>query len=254
MKCRDCNKDIEGEDFRKVADWIFCLDCFDRLLTKSEEKEEKAPEEENEEPEPLPQEPKKDSGQVKKGCSVCGIDIKKGLEKKLGTWRFCDKCYADLMYNPIKPVAAKQEETVAETTPETSESVFEKRNTNKVNCYGCGRQIFEAGANINKGNHFCPDCFYSLPEEERNNQDFEPEVKILTDSPKMEQEDKPGSIEAEKLMCESCERIIQNDNYNIIDGFNLCLACINTDEELALNVARDRHQKRLLTLNNNNKI
>ena len=247
MKCRDCNKIIDGDDFRKVADWVFCLECFDKLMTKSEEKAIAA---DKEELEPLPPEKKQQPKLEKTGCSVCGVDIEKGFEKKLGIWLFCDKCYGDLVHNTIKPASVKPEDDITETM---SERVFEKRNTNKVNCYSCDRLIFEAGANLNKGNHFCPDCFYSLPEEERNSKDFELEVNITTDVTNTQSEDNTASGDAGKLICESCERIIQNDNYRIMDGFNLCLACINTDEELALKVARDRHQKRLLTLNNNNK-
>ncbi len=241
MKCRSCDKNIDGEDFRKVADWVFCLECFDKLMAKSKEKAITAA---KEEPEPLPPE-KKQPELEKTGCSVCGIDIEKGFEKKLGIWLFCDKCYGDLVHNTIKPASVKPEDDTTETT---SERIFEKRNTNKVNCYGCDRLIFEAGANIHKGNHFCPDCFYSLPEAERNSREAELEVEITYDGTNAQSPDQTASGEAKKLICESCERIIQDNNYKIIDGFNLCLACITTDEKLALKVARVQHKKRLLNL------
>ena len=40
MQCKQCGKDIAGEEHRMVAEWPFCMDCFQQLMEKPAEKAE----------------------------------------------------------------------------------------------------------------------------------------------------------------------------------------------------------------------
>ena len=87
MKCKKCEKDIICDDYKKVADWFFCLECFDDLMQQSEKKAESEakPESDNRQ---IPVSDKKAIQPEKNNCSVCGAEIEKETGKRLGTWRF----------------------------------------------------------------------------------------------------------------------------------------------------------------------
>jgi hypothetical protein len=55
------------------------------------------------------------------------------------------------------------------------------------------------------------------------------------------QEDAPPRADA----CDACDRTIDPAQVPETQGFHLCAACRNSDPELALAIARSRHQRRL---------
>jgi len=43
MECKKCGRDLTGMEYKKVAEWPFCQECFQALMDKAgEKKEEKA--------------------------------------------------------------------------------------------------------------------------------------------------------------------------------------------------------------------
>ena len=40
MQCKKCGKDLSGEEHRMVAEWPFCMDCFQQLMEKPAKKVE----------------------------------------------------------------------------------------------------------------------------------------------------------------------------------------------------------------------
>jgi hypothetical protein len=58
---------------------------------------------------------------------------------------------------------------------------------------------------------------------------------------------KPAEVEA-PLGCESCGKAVPQDKLQTVEGFAICQACLSSDDELAVHLARARHQKRLQRL------
>jgi RNA polymerase-binding transcription factor DksA len=48
--------------------------------------------------------------------------------------------------------------------------------------------------------------------------------------------------------CESCGKDVPEDQLQTVEGFAICQACLSADDELAVHLARARHQKRLQRL------
>jgi hypothetical protein len=53
-----------------------------------------------------------------------------------------------------------------------------------------------------------------------------------------------GSFEG----CESCGKKVPEDQLQTVEGFTICQACLSSDAELAVRLARARHEKRLQRL------
>ena len=39
MECKQCSKNLAGEEYKMVAEWPFCPDCFRKLMEKPTEKD-----------------------------------------------------------------------------------------------------------------------------------------------------------------------------------------------------------------------
>ena len=98
MQCKQCGKDIAGEEHRMVAEWPFCIDCFQQLMEKPAEKvkDEAAADTPPEAPaEPVAEPGKKDVSvevvfeQEKQKCTLCGKETEGEQYKKVGIWTFC---------------------------------------------------------------------------------------------------------------------------------------------------------------------
>jgi hypothetical protein len=252
MKCKDCGKEITGDEYRKVADWMFCLECFGQLMEKSEKK----PETEAADPaesvaaDTIPLDP------AKLVCQSCSKEIDSGQEKKLGIWKFCSQCHGNLIFRPPKPVPPKEPEE-EETADAAKDAIgpdgmpvgrVKVEMIKKVNCHGCDRSILEKAGREVDGNLFCPECFYALPDQivvdvktKLGHPDSAPDKTAAKDFPAT------AGRQTEKK-CESCEREIIEGNFDTVEGFVICRACLSTDPDMAVEVARGRHQKYLQQL------
>jgi len=254
MKCKDCGKDISGDEYRKVADWIFCLECFGKLMDKSEKEPEAepAPQFESDDVDKIPIDEKKPV------CQVCNKELDNDQVKKVGIWKFCSKCHAELVFRSPEPVISKEipgedkddaqkEKTETDTQPLGRVRV---RMNKSVNCHACGKQILAVASKEVDGNPFCPDCFYALPEQ------MDVDVKAEARQPEKEdikpaQKSEPATADSKPVKrCESCGKKIMQGDFNIVEGFVICRACLTTNQELAVQVAKKRHQKYLQKIEN----
>jgi hypothetical protein len=59
----------------------------------------------------------------------------------------------------------------------------------------------------------------------------------------------PRQLEADEAAttgeCDSCGKSVSLGRLEVRGGFSLCRACLSTDPDLALEIARGRHRKRL---------
>jgi hypothetical protein len=111
---------------------------------------------------------------------------------------------------------------------------------------------------------YCPDCFYALPNEVRQAaeeaaaaemaaEEAEPaETAVEEVEPAEIGEEEPPLVQIAEVEapegCESCGKEVPEDKLQTVEGFGICRACLSSDAELAVHLARARHQKRLQRL------
>jgi hypothetical protein len=274
MDCRECGTDLTNAEHKMVAEWPFCLDCFQRLLERPKQPEPAA------EPEPDPVEPpsaptegpgvtfqvnartepaKGPSDAPREGpgvsfqisartapppaetaerCSLCGGPVSSG-GVKLGPMVICTSCTDGLG----QTAAAPAREPVRDAVPEShgvqaAPSAPEVEPKAFINCAGCGRRVPTGGSKPVGDEHYCPDCFATLSPEATTTEPTAapPEPAVAPPAAPAAQGDG---------LCDSCERPHPGAVLQEVEGFRLCGACVSTDPVLALQVARARHQRRL---------
>jgi hypothetical protein len=254
MICRGCGKEIvDGEEYRMVAAWPFCLSCFEGLMKGPGKTDADRP------PEQLQARPAAaDAGPKAPRCAVCKKELEPGEHKKLGIWTFCSGCYQELVTIPNAEVVEaedtghnKADAGEADAQAEGKEALIARVSVGLaayVQCKGCGRRIPQGGARIVNGEAFCPDCYYAMPAEEETES-----VQTLLEAPqppsKTDLPDRDETHGAEDR-CACCDRPLRTGFFSEVDGFTLCRACLSTDAELAVQIARQRHRKLLGRLRN----
>ncbi|MCP3940806.1 MAG: hypothetical protein GY710_04900 [Desulfobacteraceae bacterium] len=227
MKCKGCGKKISQNDYEKVADWIFCSDCFTVLMNPPEGKPESM--EGN-----LNDRSNKEASEEKikfNTCKICEVDIVKGEGKKLGIWTLCGSCYADMTFNNEKKTMPEgSDKTREEIQEEISEITAQERiDTNRtINCDGCGRTILAIAGKVDGDDSFCPDCFYKKAGE-------------LPGAVGSEIQSKFGS--SGHCMC--CDKKTEEFSIDTGETYNICKTCYSANPELAIEIAKERYQKYL---------
>jgi ribosomal protein L37AE/L43A len=246
MKCKECGKDITGDEYRKVADWPFCLECFGKLMDKSgkESEAESTPQFESDDVDTISIDEKRPV------CQICNRELENGEVKKVGIWNFCTKCHSELVFRSPEPGISKEipgedMDDPQKEKPETDTQPLGRVRVSmskSVNCHACGRQILAVASREVDGNPFCPDCFYALPEQV----DVDRKADI-----KPAQKSVPATTDSKPVTeCESCGKQIMQGDFDTVEGFVICRACLTTNQELAVQVAKKRHQQYLQKIEN----
>jgi phage FluMu protein Com len=227
MKCRKCNKELEEQDtdqYRMVASWPFCLECFQGLLDAPPDESDDVT---RKEAAPRPPSPQVEAAMPEAStprCHLCNRELAEGQHERLWIWTFCPECYAGLTAPPETEAQSEETDRVevrASVQPEPLKFVL---------CQGCGRRIPERGSKPVDGDPYCPDCYQALG-------DSEPEAETAAEEP---------VEDASPQTCESCQRQeVPQDQMAVVEGFLICRACLSTDARLALQIARIRHMKHL---------
>ena len=215
MNCRKCDRELAAGEEKMVAQWVFCEQCFTALLEKKDVAEEQM------------EEQKSDC------CHLCKKTLQEGQTKKVGLWNFCSDCFGDLN----KPARLTVSLNVA---PNECKSIEEENTkeeivvlqTKYINCAQCGRRVPERGTKERAGERFCPDCFFTK-EAPPAMPAGQPEIQVAVEV------EAPADIPSDK--CMSCQR--QGGELRMVKGFPLCPACLVSDENLALEIAKKRHRK-----------
>lgn len=250
MECRKCGTEITGDEYRMVAEWPFCLPCFERLLNKPTEpspaepapaEEPAAAEQPGAEPPAAPEQPPalsfsvslstapRDAGPQKKAgqitCLLCEREIEGGTQQQLADWTFCPTCYATLVSMP------DEEEEPAAPRPRKSPLVPPTYAKPKA-CKGCGRRLQERATKELGDEPYCPECYQS---RSRSAAQVVPGVQAQVKA------DRPAPPKPAGNVCESCGREVAPAALQTVEGFSICQACLSTDADLAVHLARKRH-------------
>lgn len=237
MECKKCGIDLSGKEYRNVAKWFFCLECFQNLLDKAEEKKDDPAEM-----------PATATAGERLRCLVCEREIEKGTGCEMLGMTFCRECYENLVKKPAIPLRTEAGETEP-MSPSEKPAVMQVRVdlTSPVQCYSCGRQVPAMGSKQFDGHPYCPDCYCRLPEIQT--QKPKPFSTVVGATPEKTEEPEESDACTEKheggRMCQACQRQVFSSNLKTVEGFEICLACLTTDRDTALEIARARHRKAL---------
>jgi len=152
MECQKCGKDIAEEEFKMVAEWQFCLECFQELMNKPAKKEKAGAGTE------MQDSAVEVGAETKKlRCQLCEREIEDDYYKKVGTWVFCPECHADLISRPKPPADSQEGEDTGDLDQEEAElpspdqAPLQIKYMQYVNCQACGRRIPEKGSKVVHG-------------------------------------------------------------------------------------------------------
>lgn len=151
MNCRKCEKPL-GDEYKLVAEWPFCLDCFEQLLNPPPAPAAVA------QPAPDPAPPAAAPvADAAPRCFVCQRAIDEEDAARLGPWRFCRSCFAALTAARAEPAEdpGVAEEPAAHSGPR---DLYEQGHAQRVVCAACGRRIPGGGARVIDGAPLCPEC------------------------------------------------------------------------------------------------
>jgi hypothetical protein len=236
MQCRKCGNEISGDEYRMVAEWPFCLQCFERLLSKPAEPPPPVVEVEvraSTSVEPAQAEPPAEpaASSTEAGpprCLLCERELAEGQYERLASWVFCPSCYGTLVSMP------DDEEEPAAPRPKKSPLVPPKYAAFK-SCKGCGRRIPERAAKEIDGEPYCPDCYSA----KARSVTVVPEIRATINVAGGQGKGRSPQKASTGKECESCGR--DAAALRTVDGFAICEACLSTDPDLALHLARKRH-------------
>jgi hypothetical protein len=235
MECKKCGIDLAGREYKTVAQWPFCLECFHALMEKAEAKKDE-----------MVETPAPEATSEQQRCLVCEKEIEQGAGHEMLGLLFCRECYENLVTKPDIPPRAEIGDKEPGMGPLEKPAVAQVRVDlrSPVQCYGCGRQIPAIGSKQFDGNPYCPDCYYGLPEIKA--QKPKPFQAAVPDQPAGAEKKHAGTGEHEAgLRCQACQREVLPVNLKTVEGFEICLACLTTDQDTALEIARTRHRKAL---------
>jgi hypothetical protein len=173
--------------------------------------------------------------------------------KKVGIWYFCNACFENMTNSPARQlrlnIAAQAGgeggdagDAGVETGSLDSQDLPEApyQGIQYIHCSRCGRRIPEGGSKALGSNAFCPECYQVVA----------PPPPVWTEDAASAAEPplRPPANGPQGAHCEACQRSVPPDDLARMEGFAICNACLTTDINLAVTIARERHQLRLQAL------
>ena len=239
IRCKKCNADLSQGESRSVAQWHFCLDCFNALMNEAESRKGTVVQSTS----PV------DAARTKR-CLVCETELGKDEGHALLGFLFCDSCYENLVKRPPIQTGPEGQPVAPARDIKEKEAVAQVRVdfVSKATCHGCGKTIRAIAGRSFEGQLYCPDCYFNLPEVK-----FPSAKDAASDLPAQETRETitlASSDEGQDYVCQTCQHRVFKENLLSVEGFMICSACLATDRELALSIARNRQRRLLERLKN----
>jgi hypothetical protein len=254
--CFGCSERFAPELLQEVGDALFCRGCLGRMLRRVDERGARAP---AATPGPALASPsgangatraiRPDAGSAKDRapvprtaaadalCFVCGEPLDGGAGIELRGFAICAGCAGGLVGDDAPPAESPGDAAshLAEALPDRDSAprasgrapVIDTPGTGTEWCHGCGRAMPGAGSYVLVGGRpHCPGCAAARGRRPG---------PVANAAPGAEAGD----------ACDACCRPLGSAPVAETQGFRLCAACLHSDPELALALARARYQRRL---------
>lgn len=165
-------------------------------------------------------------------CFLCSQGVGSDAFVRLRQFVICHRCSQELMTDA--PAVEEAPPAVVERGPAAARPARPAHTpgTGTEVCAGCGRLMPGPGSyRVVNGRPHCPAC---APLAARAQVPRRPTPTPL-----------PTPEPVTTPLCDCCVRPLAGDQFRAAGGFWLCLACLDSDEPLALAVARARYRRRL---------
>jgi hypothetical protein len=238
-RCFHCGTKTDVDRLTTVGDGEFCESCFQDLLRQAPTRATLATPPANV-PNAGPAEPEQAR------CLVCErVIVDEPAVSFLGG-EICSVCSGEIAeelrlakptedtHQSVQRVAGSLPAEVPSAASSTGERLFTPGSGTRW-CAGCERPMPGAGSyRIIDGNPYCPACvpFYAAQKLERRSASATSQKRAPTFG---------------QAACDCCGRPAGAET-SACEGFLLCEACLGSDIDLALRVARVRHRRRLENL------
>lgn len=231
MNCKKCNADLADKEYKTIAQWNFCLDCFNEIIRQGEEKSN-APQ--------APEQPVQKGGV--RHCIVCDKELGANEGLDLLGLLFCDSCYESIVNRPTEH-DGRGDGNAGEDDPGKKRVAQVRVDfVSQAKCYQCGKTIRSVAGREYQGRLYCPDCYFNIPEIKNPPPQAVIDVSLQAGTQK-EVIEKPEARGAS--VCQACQRLVPQENLKAIEGFEICSSCLAADSDTALEIARLRHRRRL---------
>jgi len=264
IECFGCGNRFERDQLEEVGDTVFCRACHARMLRRIDERRARGPDTgaigtdarallrgpaaplAGANPAERAAVPKSTAADAP--CFVCGGPLAGATLFELRGFAICASCARGLIGDepPVADAAlgapdrddasddGDDDESSAAPrpiAPEGSSRVVETPGAGTEWCSGCGRAMPGRGSyQLIAGRPYCAACVAS-----RATRSGPVRASAAAD----DDEPVPGDV------CDACDRSIDPAAVPETKGFRLCAACLHSDPELALAIARSRHQRLL---------
>lgn len=244
ITCKKCNIDLTDRESRNVAQWYFCVDCFNALMSEAEGRKRSGAGKTT---------PAASPGRTETAppgrCFVCEKQLGKNEGHDMLGFTFCDACYGNLVKVPA--MGADPETLSPAPAPEIKEkeAVAQVRVDfiSRTKCHKCGKVIRAIAGKQFGENLYCPDCYFNLPEIKS------PSPAAASAGPEQATPDAAASdvsAAAQDYICQACRRRVFREDVKSVEGFLICSPCLATDRDMALEIARAGHRRLLEEIRN----
>ena len=243
--CKRCGRDVGDKSSKRVADWVFCEECFQQLMDDATHRAAEPPPEAGPTPAPV----KGDAPPAPAAAASC-----RGCKRALGEGEarvflgltFCPTCET-VLREGLSPPAFDLAATDAEP-PEPEPPRVEQVRVDHgavTSCHRCRRQVKLLGSREHEGERYCPDCYRAVtaagPHPEPG------EVPRARSGPAQVVRVSVTPAPRPEATCMSCGQVSEVP-LEPLEGFAICPACRGTDPALAVEIARARHRRLLEAL------
>jgi hypothetical protein len=231
-QCFGCGGDFERALLEDVGDQLFCRLCLGRLLRRVEERgADAAPSAAS--PSPVAAEastkvvaiaPVTAAAPAEAPCFLCGGPLRGEAFVRLRGFAICNGCSRALAGEGPDGdgEAGASEVASASMIAATPEPEPATPGADTAWCDGCGRAMPGPGSyRVVEGRALCPACAAAQAARA-------PARRTGAGDP-----------------CDACRRLTASEQLRPTRGFRLCLACLESDPELAIALAQARHRRRL---------
>jgi len=223
--CFGCGGSFDRALLEELGDAVFCRLCVGRLLRRVEERggTDRAGA-----PAPASDATAVSAPAADAPCFLCGVALADEGFVRLRGFAICAACSRAFAVDSIEdsdaraPAAANGDGDHDGGAGAGAAARNGATAAAPERCAGCGRTLPGPGSyRLLEGRPHCPECVAARPASRRRS----------------------GAADAEP--CDACLREVDAGALRAVRGFRLCLACIESDRELALSVAQARHRRRL---------
>jgi len=240
--CFGCSRSLEQEPGTSVGDAVFCAGCLGRMLRRVDERGAAAPGNgAGGRPTGATGATGATAGAVARPavaaatpadapCFVCGEPLAGDAAIELRGFAICASCARGLIGDAAAPVvAAADDDAAAAPAPAEVQPEHIQLTPGSATewCSGCGRAMPGPGSyRLLDGRPTCAACVAARGRA--------PGASSAA-----------ADAAAAPAVCDACARPAAPSSLRDTDGFWLCAACRSSDPELAVALARARHQRRL---------